>query len=82
MLAVRLRLPALIGVMLLMFGVGRHFSLDDLMELHGTALPGAVLQIGVATLMGVRLSHLWGWSIGAGIGPQYDERHLFIAGSG
>jgi CPA2 family monovalent cation:H+ antiporter-2 len=96
MLAVRLRLPALvgylaagvligpatpgfvadvalasqlaeIGVMLLMFGVGLHFSLDDLMEVKGIALPGAVLQIAVATLMGIGVSQLWGWSLGAGL---------------
>src|SRR5205085_2571666 len=56
-----------IGVMLLMFGVGLHFSLDDLLEVKGIALPGAVLQITVATLMGMGLSHLWGWSLGAGL---------------
>jgi CPA2 family monovalent cation:H+ antiporter-2 len=56
-----------IGVMLLMFGVGLHFSLDDLLEVKGIALPGAVLQIAVATLMGMGLSHLWGWSLGAGL---------------
>ncbi|ALK98825.1 sodium:proton antiporter [Massilia sp. WF1] len=96
MLAVRLRLPALvgylaagvligpatpgfvadvalasqlaeIGVMLLMFGVGLHFSLDDLLEVKGIALPGAVLQIAVATLMGMGVSHLWGWGLGAGL---------------
>jgi CPA2 family monovalent cation:H+ antiporter-2 len=96
MLAVRLRLPALvgylaagviigpatpgfvadvalasqlaeIGVMLLMFGVGLHFSLDDLLEVKGIALPGAVLQIAVATMLGMGLSYLWGWSLGAGL---------------
>ncbi|MGO4475498.1 YbaL family putative K(+) efflux transporter [Massilia sp. 2TAF26] len=96
MLAVRMRLPALvgylaagvligpatpgfvadvalasqlaeIGVMLLMFGVGLHFSLDDLLEVKGIALPGAILQITVATLMGIGVSHLWGWSLGAGL---------------
>ena len=96
MLAVKLRLPALvgylaagivigpatpgfvadvalagqlaeIGVMLLMFGVGLHFSLDDLMEVRAIALPGAVLQIAVATAMGVGVAHLWGWSLGAGL---------------
>ncbi len=56
-----------IGVMLLMFGVGLHFSLDDLMEVRGIALPGAVLQIAVATAMGVGVAHLWGWSLGAGL---------------
>jgi monovalent cation:H+ antiporter-2, CPA2 family len=56
-----------IGVMLLMFGVGLHFSLDDLMEVKGIALPGAILQIAVATLLGMGLAHWWGWSLGAGL---------------
>ena len=96
MLALRLRLPALvgylaagvligpatpgfvadvaisaqlaeIGVMLLMFGVGLHFSIKDLMDVKRIALPGAILQIAVATAMGVGLAHWWGWSIGAGL---------------
>jgi CPA2 family monovalent cation:H+ antiporter-2 len=56
-----------IGVMLLMFGVGLHFSLADLMAVRRIALPGAVVQIGVATLMGWGLAHWWGWSLGAGL---------------
>ena len=56
-----------IGVMLLMFGVGLHFSLDDLLEVKAIALPGAVLQIGVATAMGIGVSYAWGWSLGAGL---------------
>ncbi|SHG37564.1 YbaL family putative K(+) efflux transporter [Massilia sp. CF038] len=56
-----------IGVMLLMFGVGLHFSLDDLLEVRAIALPGAVLQISVATAMGIGVSYLWGWSMGAGL---------------
>jgi CPA2 family monovalent cation:H+ antiporter-2 len=56
-----------IGVMLLMFGVGLHFSLDDLLEVRRIALPGAILQIVVATAMGMGLAHLWGWSLGAGL---------------
>jgi CPA2 family monovalent cation:H+ antiporter-2 len=56
-----------IGVMLLMFGVGLHFSIKDLMEVRKIALPGAILQIAVATLMGVGLAHWWGWSLGAGL---------------
>jgi len=96
MLAVRLKLPALvgylaagivigpatpgfvadvslasqlaeIGVMLLMFGVGLHFSLRDLLDVRKIALPGAVLQIAVATAMGIGMAHLWGWSLGAGL---------------
>jgi CPA2 family monovalent cation:H+ antiporter-2 len=56
-----------IGVMLLMFGVGLHFSLRDLLEVRAVALPGAVLQIAVATAMGVGMTHFWGWSLGAGL---------------
>ncbi|EGF31209.1 TrkA-N:Sodium/hydrogen exchanger [Oxalobacteraceae bacterium IMCC9480] len=96
MIAVRLKLPALIGylvagmligpatpgfvadvalagqlaeigVMLLMFGVGLHFSMNDLLEVRGIAIPGAILQIAVATLMGMGVAHLWGWSLGAGL---------------
>ncbi len=95
-LAVRLRLPALvgyllagvligpgtpgfvadveiaaqlseIGVMLLMFGVGLHFSIDDLMAVRKIALPGAIAQMAVATLLGMGVAHLWGWSLGAGV---------------
>jgi len=56
-----------IGVMLLMFGVGLHFSLDDLMEVRGIAVPGAILQIAAATLMGMGLAAVLGWNTGAGI---------------
>ena len=56
-----------IGVMLLMFGVGLHFSIKDLMEVRKVALPGAILQIVVATAMGAALAHWWGWSFGAGL---------------
>jgi CPA2 family monovalent cation:H+ antiporter-2 len=56
-----------IGVMLLMFGVGLHFSLKDLLEVRKIALPGAILQIAVATAMGIGMTHLWGWSLGAGL---------------
>jgi CPA2 family monovalent cation:H+ antiporter-2 len=95
-LAVRLRLPALvgyliagvligpatpgfvadvdlsqqlaeIGVMLLMFGVGLHFSMEDLLAVRRIALPGAVAQIAVATMLGAGVASLWGWSLGAGI---------------
>ena len=56
-----------VGVMLMMFGVGLHFSLDDLWAVRKVALPGAVLQIAVATGMGMGLAHWWGWSIGGGL---------------
>ena len=54
-----------IGVMLLMFGVGLHFSLDDLLAVRRIALPGAVVQIVVATALGRRRWRTaWGWSFG------------------
>ena len=56
-----------IGVMLLMFGVGLHFSLGDLLAVRRIALPGAVAQIAVATAMGAGVATLWGWPLGAGI---------------
>lgn len=49
-----------IGVMLMMFGVGLHFSIEDLWDVRKIALPGAILQIGVATAMGMGLAHWWG----------------------
>jgi CPA2 family monovalent cation:H+ antiporter-2 len=56
-----------IGVMLLMFGVGLHFSLDDLMAVRKIAVPGALVQIGVATLLGGTLAVWWGWHLGAAL---------------
>jgi len=56
-----------IGVMLLMFGVGLHFSLDDLLAVRKIALPGALAQIAVATLLGGGLAMWWGWSLGAAL---------------
>lgn len=56
-----------IGVILLMFGVGTHFSVRDLIAVRGMALPGAFTQIVVATTLGAGLASLWGWSLGAGI---------------
>ncbi|MBV5285068.1 MAG: Kef family K(+) transporter [Methyloversatilis discipulorum] len=56
-----------IGVMLLMFGVGLHFSLDDLMAVKRIAVPGAVVQIAVATLLGMAIATMWGWDAGAAI---------------
>ena len=53
-----------IGVMLLMFGVGLHFSLRDLLEVRRLAIPGAVVQMGLATVLGALLAKLWGWSWG------------------
>jgi len=56
-----------IGVMLLMFGVGLHFSLKDLMAVKRIALPGAVVQMTAATLLGMGLAMWWGWSTGAAL---------------
>ncbi|MCD6076200.1 MAG: rosB [Ramlibacter sp.] len=95
-LAVRLRLPALvgyllagivlgpftpgfvadtaiasqlaeIGVMLLMFGVGLHFSLGDLLAVRKIAVPGAVVQMAAATGLGMGVAMLWGWSLAAAL---------------
>jgi len=56
-----------IGVMLLMFGVGMHFSIPDLLAVRSVAVPGAIAQIAVATTLGVALAHSWGWTFGAGL---------------
>lgn len=56
-----------IGVILLMFGVGLHFSLKDLLSVKNIAIPGALVQIAFATLLGWLLAHAFGWSTGAGI---------------
>ncbi|WP_064686429.1 cation:proton antiporter [Rhizobium bangladeshense] len=55
------------GVILLMFGVGLHFSASDLLAVRGLAVPGAIGRIIVATLLGIGLCKLWGWSLGAGL---------------
>jgi monovalent cation:H+ antiporter-2, CPA2 family len=51
-----------VGVMLLMFGVGLHFSIADLMAVRRIAVPGALVQMAVATAMGAGLALWWGWS--------------------
>jgi len=56
-----------IGVMLLMFGVGLHFSLDELLAVRRIALPGAIVQIAVATLLGTAVAAMWGWSLAGSI---------------
>ena len=56
-----------IGVILLMFGVGLHFSLKDLMAVKNIAIPGAVVQIAAATVMGLGLAATLGWGVGAGV---------------
>ncbi|QYF92948.1 Kef family K(+) transporter [Massilia sp. PAMC28688] len=56
-----------IGVMLLMFGVGLHFSFADLLSVRRIAIPGAVIQMSLATLLGMLMAHFWGWSWGQGL---------------
>ena len=56
-----------IGIILLMFGVGLHFSLKDLLSVRAIAVPGAVVQIAVATLLGMGLGWALGWPIGGGL---------------
>ncbi len=56
-----------IGVILLMFGVGMHFSIKDLMEVRRIAIPGAIAQILVATGIGIGIADAWGWSLAEGL---------------
>jgi CPA2 family monovalent cation:H+ antiporter-2 len=56
-----------IGVILLMFGVGLHFTLEDLLSVRAIAVPGALVQIASATVLGMGLAWLLGWSIAAGL---------------
>jgi len=56
-----------IGVILLMFGVGLHFSVRDLLAVRSIAIPGAVAQIGAATAVTTVLCVAWGWSFGEGL---------------
>lgn len=56
-----------IGVILLMFGVGLHFSIDDLLAVRRIAVPGAIAQIAVASVIGAGLARWWGWTWSAGI---------------
>ena len=64
--AIALELAEL-GVILLMFGVGIHFSLHDLLAVRSIALPGAILQTIVSGLFGVWLGSALGWSLGGGL---------------
>ncbi|MGE4294565.1 MAG: YbaL family putative K(+) efflux transporter [Campylobacterales bacterium] len=56
-----------IGVILLMFGVGLHFSVEDLLSVKRIALPGAIVQIGAATALGTGVATLWGWDLGGAL---------------
>ncbi|MFA9204086.1 MAG: cation:proton antiporter, partial [Flavobacteriales bacterium] len=55
-----------LGVMFLMFGVGMHFSIADLKAVRKIAIPGAIVQMSVATLLGMVVSYSWGWPLGSG----------------
>lgn len=61
-----------IGVILLMFGVGLHFSMATLLRVRAIALPGAVAQIAVAAVIGAGLARWWGWDLSA------SARHLLL----
>lgn len=56
-----------IGIMLLMFGVGLHFSPDDLLAVKRIAVPGAIVQMGFTTALGMALAWWWGWSLGGAL---------------
>lgn len=56
-----------LGVIFLMFGVGLHFSINDLWKVRSIALPGALGRMALTTLLGFGLSQLWGWTVPAGI---------------
>src|SRR3712207_9449723 len=63
-----------LGVILLMFGVGLHFSIADLLAVRRIAVPGAVVQIAVATALGAAVARLWGWPWGTGL--RSEERRV------
>jgi len=56
-----------VGVILLMFGVGLHFSFADLLKMRRVALPGAIAQMSIATGIGAALAIAWGWGVGGAI---------------
>jgi len=56
-----------LGVIALMFGVGLHFSVGDLLAARKVAVPGAIAQIAVATALGISAASLWGWSLAGGL---------------
>lgn len=56
-----------IGVMLLMFGVGLHFSVSSLVAVRRIAIPGAIGQIAIATAIGAAMAMMWGWTFGEGL---------------
>ncbi|TRZ70140.1 MAG: sodium:proton antiporter [Rhodocyclaceae bacterium] len=56
-----------IGIMLLMFGVGLHFSVEDLLKVRRIAVPGALLQMAIAAALGTGVAFAWGWGIGGAL---------------
>ncbi len=56
-----------LGVIFLMFGVGLHFSFQDLWNVRDVAIPGALIQTAFATVLGIALTQFWGWSLLAGL---------------
>jgi len=62
-----IRQLAEMGVIFMLFGVGLHFSLRDLWAVRRIAIPGAVLQMLIATALGVGLTQLWGWSLASSL---------------
>src|SRR5687767_5487804 len=56
-----------LGVILLMFGVGLHFHLDDLLAVRKVAIPGAIVQSAVATGLGAWVARMFGWEWSAGV---------------
>ena len=56
-----------IGIILLMFGVGLQFQMHELLSVRAIAVPGAIIQIAVATALGLALAKVLGWSLGAGL---------------
>lgn len=56
-----------IGIILLMFGVGLHFSLKDLLSVKTIAVPGAIVQMAFATLLGIAFGYVMGWRFGTGL---------------
>jgi CPA2 family monovalent cation:H+ antiporter-2 len=65
-----------VGIILLMFGVGLHFSLNDLLSVKGIAIPGAIGQMAIVTALGFGLARAMGWSFGAGIVFGCGRHHL------
>jgi monovalent cation:H+ antiporter-2, CPA2 family len=56
-----------IGVILLMFGVGMHFSLRDLLAVRNVAVPGALIQVAFAVGLTYGVTRFWGWNLGPGL---------------